>query len=306
MLSRYTHNPILTASQWTYPIHSVFNPGATILADGRTLLLCRCEGLDGKSHFCNAVSRNGFDFWQIDDKPCFSSSIVPSECDDECFGIEDPRITWLPEKERYAVVYTSVGIRGPGVSISLTKDFHHWERLGQIFFAENKDAVLLPARINGHWLMIHRPVIAHGHNGSIWISSSPDLIHWGNHRCIMQGRGGTYWDGGRLGICCPLIKTDKGWLMFYHSGKGTPGGCIYRCGLALLSLENPDKVLCRTKDWFFGPEERYERCGDVNNVVFICGCTVVNGIVRIYYGAADTVIGLVTCKLSELLSKVLL
>ncbi len=297
LLLRYTHNPILTSSQWPYPINSVFNPGATILADGRTLLLCRCEDFEGRSHFCNATSDNGYSAWNIDNEPCLSS-----ERDEECFGIEDPRITWLPEKECYAVVYTSVGVLGPGVSIALTKDFHQWERLGQVFFAENKDAFLLSERINGHWLMIHRPVIAHGHNGSIWLSSSPDLIHWGNHRCIMQGRGGTYWDSGRLGASCPLIKTDDGLLMIYHSGKGTPSGSIYRCGLALLSSGDPGKVLCRSKNWFFGPSEEYERIGDVNNVVFICGCTVVGEEVRIYYGAADTCIGVATCEISELLS----
>ena len=148
--------------------------------------------------------------------------------------------------------------------------------------------------------MIHRPVTARG-NASIWISYSNDLIYWGDHRVLLQGRGGNYWDGDKVGGSPPLVRTDDGWLMIYHSGKHTPAGCLYRCGLALLDLEDPSKVISRHDNWVFGPMTEYERSGDVGYVVFPCGIVPIEDKLRIYYGAADTSIGLATVKLKALM-----
>ncbi len=253
MIKRYCGNPILQTSDWGYPVNSVFNPGAIKLNNGKILLLCRCEDMSGISHFSKAISANGYSGWNIDSEPCF----IP-EGDDEIRGIEDPRIVWLPEKRKYAVIYTSCSLSGPGVSIALTKDFVKYDRLGQVFFAENKDAFLFPYRLNGLWMIVHRPVIA-SDDASIWVSYSPDLIHWGNHKKILSGRGSGYWDGYRVGGSIPFMQTLAGWLMIYHSNKGTPAGCMYRCGAALLDLEDPSKILYRSTNWFFGPEASYER-----------------------------------------------
>lgn len=296
MFNRCESNPILSAKDWPYSINTVFNAGATLLQDGRTLLLCRCEDFDGRSHLCKAISDNGIDNWKIDEKPTLDHS---EEYEED--GIEDPRITWVPELERYLVVYTSCSRFGPGVSLACTTDFESFERVGQVFFAENKDAFVLPRRIDGYWVMFHRPIIASG-NASIWVSYSPDLIHWGQHVPVLEGRGGRYWDSHKVGASTPMIETDDGWLMIYHSGRYTPAGCLYRCGLALFDLLDPSKLLLRGEGWVFGPEASYERSGDVSDVVFPCGVTVQSDEVKMYYGASDTSMCLATAKLSEMLS----
>jgi len=172
--------------------------------------------------------------------------------------------------------------------------------VGQIFFAENKDSFLLPDPIQGQWLLYHRPVHANG-IANIWVSYSNDLVHWGKHKCIMEGRGGIHWDGYKLGCSPPLVKTEFGWLMIYHASRMTPAGCIYRCGLALLDLEDPSKVIARSRKWFFAPEESYEMFGDVGNVIFLCGVTTEGDELRMYYGAADTSIAVAVASISGLL-----
>src|SRR6059036_4133687 len=126
LLLRHPSNPILTAKEWPYSMNSVFNAGATLLADGSTLLLCRVEDRRGLSHLCAARSANGVDGWQIDREPTLLPN--PEEYPEEVWGIEDPRITFVPELEKYAVAYTSYSRGGPGVSLALTEDFRSFER----------------------------------------------------------------------------------------------------------------------------------------------------------------------------------
>ena len=175
LLLRHPANPILTSKDWPYPINSVFNAGATLLADGSTLLLCRVEDRRGLSHLCAARSINGVDGWQIDSEPTLMPS--PKDFPEEIWGIEDPRITFVPELQQYVVTYTSYSRGGPGVSLALTKDFRIFERYGVIMPPDDKDSALLPRRINGYWALIHRPATSLG--AHIWISYSPDLRHWG-------------------------------------------------------------------------------------------------------------------------------
>ena len=156
LLLRHPANPILSAKDWPYSINSVFNAGATLLADGSTLLLCRVEDRRGLSHFCAARSRNGVDNWQIDKEPTLMPS--PREYPEEIWGIEDPRITFVPELQQYVVTYTSYSRGGPGVSLALTKDFRSFERYGVIMPPDDKDSALLPRRIDGCWALIHRPM----------------------------------------------------------------------------------------------------------------------------------------------------
>src|ERR1035438_2346963 len=151
---RHPANPLLSRKDWPYPINSVFNAGVTRLADGDTLLLCRVEDRRGLSHLCAARSANGIDGWRIDPEPTLMAK--PCEFPEEIWGIEDPRITYVPELEQYAVAYTSFARGGPGVSLALTKDFRSFERFGVIMQPEDKDAALLPRRIGGFWAMIHR------------------------------------------------------------------------------------------------------------------------------------------------------
>ena len=299
LFRRQKSNPILTATNWSYPINSVFNPGATLLPDGTTLLLCRVEDRRGHSHFTVARSINGVDNWEIESQPTFRAD--PEQFPEELWGIEDPRITYVPELSKYAVVYTAFTRDGPGVSLALTEDFHIFERYGVIMPPEDKDAALLPYRIEGQWALIHRPVSAP--RAHMWLSYSPDLRHWGNHKLMLEARRGAWWDANKIGLSPPPIETPQGWLVIYHGVRHTAAGSIYRLGLALFDLYAPEHCLKRGDEWIFGPQETYEQRGDVDNVVFPCGYTLApdGDTVRIYYGAADTSIGLAIGSLRAML-----
>ena len=299
LFHRHPKNPILTAADWPYPVHTVFNPGATLLPDGTTLLLCRCEDRRGHSHFTAARSRNGIDGWIVDESP----TLMPSPVDhpEELWGIEDPRITYVEELGKYAVAYTAFGRGGPAVALALTTDFRTFERRGVVMQPDDKDAALLPRRIDGSFALIHRPVedfAAH-----IWLSLSPDLTNWGTHRPILLARRGSYWDANKVGLSPPPIETDEGWLVLYHGVRQTASGSLYRLGVALYERERFDHCIARGASWIFGPEELYEREGDVGNVVFPCGLVVDpdGDTIKLYYGAADTSICLAIGSIRQLL-----
>jgi predicted GH43/DUF377 family glycosyl hydrolase len=277
---RHPKNPILTAADWPYPVHTVFNPGATRLSDGTTLLLCRVEDHRGHSHLSAARSVNGIDGWVIDAKPTLMPS--PDTHPEELWGIEDPRIT--------------------GVALALTKDFVEFERLGLVMQPDDKDAALLPRRINGQYALIHRPVT--DSDANVWISFSPDLRNWGNHKPVLLARKGAWWDANKVGLSPPLIETPSGWLMLYHGVRHTASGSLYRLGVALFDLAEPGRCIARGEPWIMGPEAPYERAGDVPNVVFPCGVTIADDLdtLRLYYGGADTCIALATGSVKAILA----
>jgi predicted GH43/DUF377 family glycosyl hydrolase len=299
LFRRYPNNPILRAADWPYPVHSVFNPGATRLKDGTTLLLCRVEDRRGHSHLCAARSSNGVDGWVIDEHPTLSPDPDRPE---ELWGIEDPRITFVPETGKYVIAYTAFGKSGPGVALATTEDFRTFERCGVVMQPDDKDAALLPRRIDGRFALIHRPVQDSG--AHVWISYSPDLRNWGGHTLVLPARKGGWWDANKVGLSPPLIETPRGWLMLYHGVRHTASGALYRLGVALLALDRPEVCLLRGDQWIFGPEEPYERFGDVGNVAFPCGYTLgADGdAINLYYGAADTCVALATGSVRELLS----
>ncbi|MET0595680.1 MAG: glycosidase [Polyangiaceae bacterium] len=299
LFHRHQGNPILTAADWPYPAHSVFNPAATRLSDGTTLLLCRVEDRRGHSHLCAARSKNGIDGWVIDDKPTLLPD--PERYPEELWGIEDPRITFVEDLRKYAIAYTAFSKGGPGVALALTNDFRTFERMGLIMQPDDKDAALLPRRIDGNYALIHRPIADSG--AHIWVSFSPDLRNWGGHKLVLPARRGAWWDANKVGLSPPLIETSRGWLMIYHGVRHTASGSLYRLGVALFELEKPDHCLLRGDSWVFGPETQYEREGDVGNVAFPCGYTVgADGdTLHLYYGAADTCIALATGSIRHIL-----
>ncbi|MBU1695224.1 MAG: glycosidase [Verrucomicrobia bacterium] len=300
LIRRHPQNPILTARDWPYPVNAVFNAGAVRLQDtGEILLLVRVEDRRGISHLCAARSADGVRDWRVDTKP----TLWPDrkKRPEDLWGLEDPRITWVPELERYVVAYTSFSAGGPGVSLAMTRDFREFEHHGMILPPDDKDAALFPRRFGGHWAIIHRPVSLSG-TGHIWISFSPDLRHWGSHKILLCAREGGWWDARKIGLSPPPIETPEGWLIIYHGVRMTAAGCLYRIGLAMLDLEDPVKVLYRGDEWVFGPREPYERTGDVEDVVFPCGTVLEpdGDTLKIYYGGADTCIGLATASVREL------
>jgi predicted GH43/DUF377 family glycosyl hydrolase len=301
---RHPENPILTADDWPYRVNVVFNPGAAVV-DGDTVLLARVEARTGISHLTVARSANGIDGWTIDPEPLLAPT---DEVETEFWGFEDARIVWLEELDRFAITCTAYGPAGPAVFLATTTDFSSVKRHGIIKRAEDKNAALLPERIDGKWILFHRPMNAFGGSrGAIFLSRSADLLSWSTGEPVLQPRHGAWWDSLRIGIGPPLVKTDNGWLLIYHGVKETVAGCIYRVGLAMLDLNEPTRVLHRHPDWVFGPAAAYEREGDIPNAVFPCGLVVdeASGDVRLYYGAADTSICLATAHLDDLVEAVM-
>ena len=294
LFTRYEGNPILTPEQWPYPANSVFNPGAAEF-DGETLLLVRVEDLRGFSHVTAARSEDGRTNWRIDPEP----TLAPDPAhDEEEWGIEDPRICYVEELGEYAITYVCYSRGGALVSLATTPDFKTFEKYPAVLPPEDKDSCLFPRRFAGHFAMIHRPVIRLDAN--IWISFSPDLRHWGSHQMLIRARRG-WWDSRRVGLATQPIETSAGWLIIYHGVRQTVAGDTYRVGLALLDLEDPVKVIRRSDEWVFGPQEPYERIGNVADVVFPTGAVVDREAdeLHIYYGAADSTVGLATAKLGE-------
>ncbi len=300
LFERYEANPILTPQEWPYPTNAVFNPAAVKL-NNETLLLIRVEDMRGFSHLTVARSPDGFTGWEVDPTPTL---VADENSREEKWGLEDPRIIWLEEQNQFAITYTSFSEGGPVVSLAITRNFRTFARLGALLPPEDKDACLFPRRFRGRFALIHRPIVRG--EAHVWISFSPDLKHWGDHRALIKTRH-AYWDCHRVGLACQPIETPHGWMIFYHGVRITTSGAIYRVGLALLDLEEPWRVLRRGDEWVLGPRAPYERIGDVNDVVFPTGATVhkETNQFRLYYGAADCTVAVATADLSRLLDYVM-
>lgn len=304
LFSRHPANPILTAGHWPYPVNAVFNPAAAQV-DGTTVLLVRVEGLTGISHLTVARSANGVDGWSIDREPL----LTPAEgVESERWGFEDPRVVFVAELDRWVITCTAYGPAGPAVFLATTEDFRSVERHGIIRHPDDKNAALLPHRIDGRWILFHRPKTEFGgSHGEILLSRSPDLHSWSSPEQVLKPREGAWWDSLRIGIGPPALRTEHGWLLIYHGVKETVSGGIYRVGLALTDLDEPTRLLRRLPQWVLSPAATYEREGDVPNVVFPCGLVhdEASDELRLYYGAADTSVCLATARLNDLLAAVL-
>lgn len=300
LFKRYEGNPILTPENWPYPANAVFNPAAAKL-NTDTLLLVRVEDMCGFSHLTIARSADGFTNWEIGPEPALEADQSSRE---ERWGLEDPRIVWLEEQKQFGITYTSFSEGGPVVSLAITKNFRTFARLGALMPPEDKDACMFPRRFRGRFALIHRPIVRG--EAHMWISFSPDLKHWGDHRTLIMTRSG-YWDCHRVGLATQPIETQEGWMIFYHGVRNTSSGAIYRVGLALLDLEEPWRVLRRSDEWVLGPRESYERIGDVSDVVFPTGAVVHRETdqLNLYYGAADCTVAVASANLSDVLDYVM-
>jgi predicted GH43/DUF377 family glycosyl hydrolase len=244
------------------------------------------------SHFRIARSKNGIDF-KIDEKPAmFPEKIY------ERFGIEDPRITEIDGK--YYIGYNAVSdITGITICLASTFDFISFKRHGIIFLPDNKDFALFPEKIGGKYYALNRPSSAEFGMKDIWISQSDDLMSWGNHKILLTSSVG-FWDDGRIGCGAVPFKIKEGWLEIYHGASKEGKYCL---GAILLNIDDPSRVISRNENPIIEPEEPYEKNGFLNNVIFTCGAFHENGIVKIYYGAADKYIAYAEIKLKEILEK---
>lgn len=244
------------------------------------------------SHLRLARSRDGISF-EVEDYPA-----LPLKGRYERWGMEDPRITYLEEEGRYCITYTAVSDLGAMPALLLTEDFMEYERVGIIFPPENKDVVIFPRKIGGLYYAFHRPVPYEIGTPDIWVSSSPDLKHWGGHRHV-SGVCTDSWENGRVGSGAPPIHTPEGWLHIYHGADHESRYCL---GTMLTDLENPGRVIARSTRPVLEPCEPYEAEGFFGGVVFTCGCIVEGDKISVYYGAADDKIARAEMSLKELLT----
>jgi beta-1,2-mannobiose phosphorylase / 1,2-beta-oligomannan phosphorylase len=299
---RSDFNPILTAADMPMEANSVFSPGATTLRDGQTALLLRVEDTRGLSSIHLARSLDGATDWTVDPTP-----LLQPDAEQELWewGFEDARVVFVQEIDRYVITCTAYGSPGACVYLAVSENLTSIERGAVVMPPEDKNAALVPRRIDNQWLLLHRPVAMTG--ADIWLSRSDDLTSWRLPERMILCRERGWWDAARIGIGPPPIETDEGWIQLYHGVRNTTAGSIYRVGAALLDLEQPWIVRSQMSRWLLSPSASYERVGDVGNVVFPCGAIQRpdKREIDLYYGAADTVVCMATISETELLESLL-
>ena len=236
--------------------------------------------------------------WDIDPDPIQWESDKPLLGNFDC--AYDPRIACIDGK--YYATWCHE-YHGPGIGMGVTEDFETFTFMDVVLPPYNRNAVLFPRRINGKYVMLHRPS-DNGHTpfGDIFLSQSENLIHWGEHRFVMGTRGG--WQGTKIGPGPVPIETDEGWVLIYHGVLTSCNGFCYSAGAAILDRDEPWRVLHRTQRYILAPTETYECVGDVPNVVFPCAALhdKTTDELRVYYGAADTCVCVATCTMAELIA----
>jgi predicted GH43/DUF377 family glycosyl hydrolase len=260
------------------------------LKDTRGVIYKGKDYLSTMSHIRLARSKDGINF-TIEDKPF----IYPID-ESEKYGCEDARVTFINGK--YYINFTVVSEDSWSTALGVTEDFTTIERKGIIFHPENKDVAIFPEKVNGKYIALHRPNNSGFGKASIWYSESPDILHWGNHKCIARPRN-MKWESMKIGGGAPPIKTTDGWLTIYH-GKGD--NSLYSLFCLLLDLNEPYKVIRRAETPLLTPTEPFEIEGFFGNVVFTNGMVEKDGNIYIYYGAADESVGLAITDIDSLLN----
>ena len=284
IVKRYKRNPILTKSDVPYPVETVHNAGV-VKHEGRYTMLFRSHLQNGRSIIGLAESDDGYQF-RVHPEPFMTPSTKEPFAAYEEFGVEDPRICLM--KNTHLITYSAYSRHGVRIGLAKTNNFRTVERLALITEADHRNVVIFPAKFDGRYARLDRP-----HSDispwSIWISYSPDLIHWGDSRVLIKPLP-YHWDEMKIGPGATPIKTDQGWLNIFHGVFKTMDGCVYRLGLALHALDDPSRILGVADEWILQPEDPWEVTGYVHNVVFTCGAVAEDdGSVRIYWGGADTV-----------------
>jgi predicted GH43/DUF377 family glycosyl hydrolase len=296
LVERYTRNPILTKDDVPYAVTTVHNAGV-VKHNGRYIMLFRSHLNNGRSIIGRADSDDGFSFI-VHPEPFLVPSTDSAFSGYEEFGVEDLRIN--PVGGEYLLTYSAYSRYGVRIALARTKDFASIDRVAFITQADLRNVVIFPEKIQGRYARLDRP---HSEISpwSIWISYSPDLIHWGDSKLIMKPVR-YHWDEMKIGPGAPPLWTEEGWLSIYHGVFETMAGAVYRLGVALHDLQDPAKVIGVSDDWILQPEDPWEVSGYVPNVVFCCGAVPEeDGTVKIYWGGADTVMCAGTAAVDDLI-----
>ena len=293
---RYDNNPVIRRN----PLPGILGAynSAVVPYKGAFVGVFRCDYMGNVPQLHLGRSADGID-WQLDPYP------IDFQSDDDCIVpteyAYDPRVCRIDDK--YYISWCG-NLHGPTIGLAYTSDFKDFYQLPHAFLPFNRNGVLFPRMIDGKYFMLSRPS-DNGHTpfGDIFLSESPDMTYWGRHRHVMGTDSKQWWQSVKIGGGPVPIETTEGWLIFYHGVMSTCNGYVYSMGAALLDIEKPWKVLCRTDEPLLVPVESYEVTGKVSNVVFPCAalCDSLTGRISIYYGAADTYLALAFCNAEEII-----
>jgi predicted GH43/DUF377 family glycosyl hydrolase len=299
LIRRYEHNPILTSNDFpsSYHIAHCFNSGITQY-NGKYLMLCRVEDIGLKAYFWIAESDDGI---------CFVPRSAPIQMpvDDPSWrkyasiNHYDPRITKIDDV--YYIMHACHSEFDCRISLFQTKNWEDVQWMGFVSDPGNRNGVLFPEKINGRYVRLDRPMSSWD-GGDMWISYSPDLIHWGQGECIMRNSA-VKWAWSKIGAGAVPIKTEAGWLNIFH---GVRTQCkahyVYQLGVCLHDLQDPSRIIACCEKPILRPIKEFELVGQTPSVVFTAGAIVeADGEVKIYYGGADTVQCLAYSTIQELI-----
>ncbi len=294
---RYSENPVVPRDILACS-NSVFN-SAVVPFKGEFAGVFRVDSTTRNMRIHRGFSKDGFNF-ELAPEP------IAWQCDDpeiaEFIESYDPRV--VPLEGKYYVNWCN-NYHGYTIGMGWTEDFETFHQIENAFVPFNRNGVLFPRKVNGKYLLLSRPSDS-GHTpfGDVFVSQSPDMIHWGCHRHVMGPTAGSKctWQCTKVGAGPVPIETSEGWLMFYHGVITSCNGFVYSMGAALLDLDEPWKVIYRSEPYLLSPQKLYECVGDVPNVVFPCAALTdgATGRIAIYYGCADTVTSLAFCYVDEI------
>lgn len=297
---RHSENPIIRRNP-VKGVSRIFN-SAVAPFDGKFVGVFRAETVNGRPHLHLGWSEDGL-HWKIDEERILFV--------DEEGKPYQPRYAYDPRLVKiegsYYIIWCT-DFYGASIGLAKTDDFKTFIRLENPFLPFNRNGVLFPKRINGNYVMLSRPSDS-GHTpfGDIFLSESPDLKYWGKHRHVMSKGGKGWWSNVKIGGGPAPIETTEGWLLFYHGVTGTCNGLVYSMGAAILDPDEPSRVKYRSENFVLTPEEWYEEKGFVDNVVFPCATLTdaESGRIAIYYGAADTYVGIAYTTVDEIVNYVI-
>ena len=291
---RYSQNPIIGRNPLE-GVARIFN-SAVVAYEGAFIGVFRGEQINGIPYIYLGRSRDGIQ-WEFDKEK------IPFE--DEKGNpfmpvyAYDPRLVKI--EDTYYIIWCQ-DFYGAAIGMARTRDFKKFVRVENPFLPFNRNAVLFPRKLHGNFVMLSRPSDS-GHTpfGDIFLSESPDMVYWGKHRHVM-GKSSEWWENVKIGGGAAPIETSEGWLLIYHGVTNTCNGYVYSLGGAILDIDQPSVVKYRCENFLLTPEEWYEERGFVPNVTFPCA-TLQDGAANrlaIYYGAADSYVGLAFAYADEL------
>ncbi len=295
-LWRYNENPVIGRNPLP-GVARIFN-SAVVPYQGKFVGVFRGETISGIPSIYFGRSADAI-HWDIDHEriPFVDENGAP------CMPryAYDPRLVKV--EDTYYIIWCQ-DFYGAAIGMAKTTDFKTFTRLEDPFIPFNRNAVLFPRKIDGLFTLLSRPSDS-GHTpfGDIFLSQSPDMTFWGKHRHVM-GKGANWWESVKIGAGAAPIETSEGWLLFYHGVSGTCNGFVYSLGAAILDRDEPSRVKYRCNTFVLTPQEWYEERGFVPNVCFPCATLqdADTGRIAVYYGCADTYVGLAFTTLDEIVS----